>query len=1009
MPTRADPTLAAEWREILGSLHLHRRFVDRYAATFARLRQDADEGAHMLIVHGLRQTVGWAIRNTGLGVPVLDKVQAPRRGRPPTGDAGVLAMLTGSIEEADELETFLNRQQWLETSRVPIAADRDARFVATNNGHALCAVRWSVDSLQARRRNASELLRLVQSLEPSEAHVRVEDRYALVAVSARDLVAVSPFLGTTLEDALRDDVLTTSERASVVSTLAELRAAMVETRRIWQGFAPRNMFFRDGNLTLIDFEEVSESRDLLLWHEVFFADCLTTDERAQLFGDGSIWLEPDDGEVVPDAFERIYYGAAAITRRQRASLLARTLRLESRHTRPDGATIFGHELGHFWGDFLDVESQVQLHRILEALDDTLLVPCLEALEAAMDADVTTLCLAREGARLGPPLRRTRALLACLEDAGPEAVASERNALDTWYETLRDDPWLLVETVADRARTTRLSRLGAPVERYFIGDPVFDDDHLETLTRGLRIGIKAKDVHAPEGFARFADAEALAQLAERGLPRSTTSIDDLLAELAEVVVPLSVNQAHGTYFAFPDSGNSVAAVLGGVVSKLLNQNLIAVDRSAPIATFIEIQVIEWLRELVGYEAAPPGALQGVGESAGLWMPGGHLSNHTAMLAALGATFPEARHGGLRSLPRNPVVVLAGAIAHYSHSDSAFHLGLGWSAVRGAGASADFTTNPADVAAVLDGLPDDEQPFMVVAVAGNCRTTSLDAIEPLADLCESRGIWLHVDACHGGALLFSERLRARYLRGIERANSVSLDPHKGLFTPYPSSYVLFRDRGVLRQFSRHETAVNDPAMWDLGLVTPFLGSRGFESLATWLLLRHVGVDLLGAVVEARQRLTRRLEQRLWDSGLFVCLNDVDFYRLAFVYCPATVRDLLRSCPPESAPRIAKVISAYSSKLGRLLYESAAICIDEHTLADLGDRVGLGSNVTYSVLAACPGNPLLEDADVEGAIAVLTEVAAELRPAFEAEVLHASNGVTSSDYRGRIAGPAGWSDEG
>ncbi len=227
-------------------------------------------------------------------------------------------------------------------------------------------------------------------------------------------------------------------------------------------------------------------------------------------------------------------------------------------------------------------------------------------------------------------------------------------------------------------------------------------------------------------------------------------------------------------------------------------------------------------------------------------------------------------------------MAGAIAHYSHSDAAFHLGLGWDAVISVGAEDGFTTDPDAVDRLLSDPPAGRKPFMVVGVAGNCRTTGLDDLAALGEVCRKHGVWFHVDACHGGSLIFNERLRELHLRGIELSDSVSLDPHKGLFTPYPSSYVVFREREILTQFSRHQGAVMEDDCWDLGLITPFLGSRGFESLPTWMLLRHVGTRTLGALVESRQALVRYLERRLDETGLFVRLNDVDFYRLAFVFC-------------------------------------------------------------------------------------------------------------------------------
>jgi len=375
----------------------------------------------------------------------------------------------------------------------------------------------------------------------------------------------------------------------------------------------------------------------------------------------------------------------------------------------------------------------------------------------------------------------------------------------------------------------------------------------------------------------------------------------------------------------------------------------------------------------------------------------------MLAALGHRFPQVRQRGLQSLNVQPVVLMAGPIAHYSHSDAAFHLGLGWDGVTSVAADARHTTDPAAVDAALRSLPEGTVPFLVVGVAGNCRTTALDDLAALAEVCAEHGIWFHVDACHGGSLLFSERLRRRHLRGIERADSVSLDPHKGLFTPYPSSYVVFRERGVLAQFSRHEAAVQQDGTWDLGLLTPFLGSRGFESLATWMLLRHAGVEALGRLVEARQALVRHVERRIDASGLFVRLNDVDFYRTAFVFCPPAVRAALRALPPDEAASGVELVSRFTAAVNDELYRSGAACFDEHTLADLDDRVGLGPAAKYTVMAACPGNPLVTRDDLDRAVGALLTVARRWVEPMRAELRQASPQAPVA----RTGGPAGWED--
>lgn len=197
--------------------------------------------------------------------------------------------------------------------------------------------------------------------------------------------------------------------------------------------------------------------------------------------------------------------------------------------------------------------------------------------------------------------------------------------------------------------------------------------------------------------------------------------------------------------------------------------------------------------------------------------------------------------------------------------------------------------------------------------------------------------------------------------------------------------------------------DDDCWDLGLITPFLGSRGFESLSTWMLLHHVGAQGLGAMVEARQALVRYLERRLDEAGLFVRLNDVDFYRTAFVFSPPAVRNAMRRLDAAGRQRAARMVSAYTSRVNTSLYQSGEVCFDEHTLADLDDRVGAGAGVGYTIMAACPGNSLLTQGDLDAAV---DRLVAEARPLAE-DLLAEIREDTPLHQPRRLSGPAGWND--
>jgi glutamate/tyrosine decarboxylase-like PLP-dependent enzyme len=541
--------------------------------------------------------------------------------------------------------------------------------------------------------------------------------------------------------------------------------------------------------------------------------------------------------------------------------------------------------------------------------------------------------------------------------------------------------------------------------HFINGPPTDEQR-RFLEQVLDLGLSFLDGTVREGAVlQFQTNEELRRRFAEPLPTQGLSLGDLLELLRHSVARYSIAQSDPRFLAFPDTGNSVATFAADILASFLNQNLIAVDRSAPAATFIEAQLILWLRQLVGFSAPALDELPNLAALGGMWTSGGNMSNHIAMLGALGHRYPAAAREGLRGLPKRPAVILARGIEHFSFAAAARVLGLGSDALMWAGANRDYTSDVASIESLLEGCAPDVDPFMVVAVAGNCRTTSVDDLMALRELCDRRGLWLHVDACHGGCLLFSERYRSR-LQGIELADSVSLDPHKGLFVTYPASYVLFRDPAVLARFSRYPEQVYDPACMDLGLVTPFYGSRGFPSLKVWLLIKHLGVSAIGQAVERRQALNARLTRELESTGLFTMLHPNSFYRQAFVFCPEEVRRQLAAlvaagCPPEP---LRELVSRTTRTYCERLYRGGEVVFDLFSLGDLDDRVGLGAEGRYHVMAMAVGQESMDEATIAGIRAAAVRAGESARETM-LEELGRSAPEPAAGGPPPVHSPAGW----
>ncbi|MFF1785572.1 pyridoxal phosphate-dependent decarboxylase family protein [Kitasatospora sp. NPDC058243] len=507
--------------------------------------------------------------------------------------------------------------------------------------------------------------------------------------------------------------------------------------------------------------------------------------------------------------------------------------------------------------------------------------------------------------------------------------------------------------------------------------------------------------------RHATVRQLIDRLSESIPVTGISDDQLMSSLGEIA-SWSISQADPRYLAFPDTGDSLAALVADIVATFLNQNVIAFDRSAPAASVIEAQLITWLRGLIGYQVAPLADYQGLASLGGMWTSGGNMSNHVAIAAALAHTYPQVRQSGLRALPEQPVILLAGGVEHFSYLAAAQALGLGADGLLWADATPDFTSDPRSIAHLLAAPPAGKRIFMVVGVAGNCRTTGIDDLQALADLCAQHGVWFHVDACHGGSLLFSEKLKIQ-LAGIERADSVALDPHKGLFVSYPSSYALFRDPATLGRFARYPDRADDPGCLDLGLITPFYGSRGFESLKLWALMKHQGTDGIGRLVEGRQATYQRMVDLLERTGNFRILGTSDFYRCAFVFLPDQVAHALQGTysRPELHPTVRALVSRYTAAFANRLYRSGTVVFDLFALQDLADRIGLGTTAKYQVMGMCVGHPHIAEKvehDIEQSI---LDLAQELTATMltDARTILTAPAPSDGSAAAGATGPAGW----
>lgn len=386
---------------------------------------------------------------------------------------------------------------------------------------------------------------------------------------------------------------------------------------------------------------------------------------------------------------------------------------------------------------------------------------------------------------------------------------------------------------------------AELERPFSLLPLFGEDG--AALEAQLDAIVARALEAFHGAAQTTSELPFSELAPRfaatAIPDEPRPAAAYLEELAGELVPHAYNTVSPRFVghmttSLPAFVRPLSRLIVG-----LHQNPVKVE-TAKVATALERQVLAQLhREVFGGDDAFYAAHAHHRESTlGIATSGGTIANITALWIArnrsLGASVEhEGLAAALAQRGQRRAVVIGSALMHYSFDKAADLLGFGRANLRRVAVDAQGSVRPEAVARALrEAREREEHVLAVVGVAGTTDCGSFDPLEELAELAGAAGVPFHVDAAWGGPLLFSEAHRGR-LRGIARADSVTIDGHKQLYLPMGSGFLLLRD-------PQAAGAIEKQAAYIIRAASPDLGRRSLEGSrpATSALL-HAGLQLLG----------------------------------------------------------------------------------------------------------------------------------------------------------------------
>jgi glutamate/tyrosine decarboxylase-like PLP-dependent enzyme len=361
-----------------------------------------------------------------------------------------------------------------------------------------------------------------------------------------------------------------------------------------------------------------------------------------------------------------------------------------------------------------------------------------------------------------------------------------------------------------------------------------------------------------------------------LPQEPQAHQQVYQDFVENVLPYPMGNIHPRFWGWVMGNGTPFAAMAELLAATMNPNMGGGDHGA---NYVEIQVLDWLKEMFGYPA----------EASGLLVSGASMANLVGLTVARNTLAGyDIRSKGLRGGPRQ-MVLYASEEVHSCVHKAAELLGLGREALRLIPVNADYEM---DLEALERAIAADQeaglQPFCVVGTSGTVNTGAIDDLQGIADICEREHLWFHVDGAIGAVAILAPEVHA-CVEGLQRSDSMALDLHKWMYMPFEAGCVLVRSEPAHRKafsltpeyLAHTERGLAAGPLWfsDYGLQL----SRGFRALKVWMSLKEHGVRKFGRMVRQNMAQARYLAQQVEASPVLEVLAPVQLNIVCFRYNP------------------------------------------------------------------------------------------------------------------------------